>query len=134
MKGCLIHIFCCSHLFIKAVKICLGQFFIIFSSSISIHVDDLNNLSYLHAIIASRMWKREIQNTKSSHRPTAYIMSAAPYSPPRRVSPHRSEPNETKRQALRMMMGIGGVLNTARLKLATEEGELDVDEDEYGLL
>uniref|UniRef100_A0A915BI55 RRM domain-containing protein n=2 Tax=Parascaris univalens TaxID=6257 RepID=A0A915BI55_PARUN len=85
------------------------------------HVDDL-----------IKMWKREIQNTKSSHRPTAYIMSAAPYSPPRRVSPHRGEPNETKKQALRMMMGIGAVLTTARLKLATEEGELDVDEDEYG--
>lgn len=29
-------------------------------------------------------------------------------------------------------MGVGEVLESARLKFATEEGELDVDEDEYG--
>lgn len=40
--------------------------------------------------------------------------------------------NAARRKALTAMMGVGDTLTHARRKFATEEGELDIDEDEYG--
>ncbi|VDM28283.1 unnamed protein product [Toxocara canis] len=85
------------------------------------HVDDL-----------IKIWKREVQSAKSAPRSTAFMMSSVAYSPPRRTCPRRTAPNDVKKHELAMMMGMGAVLNTARSKLATEEGELDIDEDEHG--
>lgn len=77
-----------------------------------------------------KMWKREVQNTKWMPRETAYQMSAPRYTPPRFVS--KQGMNEQRRHMLTSMMGVGAMLNCARSKLATEEGELEIDEDEYG--
>uniref|UniRef100_A0A0R3S547 RRM domain-containing protein n=1 Tax=Elaeophora elaphi TaxID=1147741 RepID=A0A0R3S547_9BILA len=79
-----------------------------------------------------RIWKKEVQNTKGVQRSTCYIMSAAPYIPydvPERKNP---EISTTKKRALATIMGVGEVLAKVRTMLATEEGELDVDEDEHG--
>lgn len=59
-------------------------------------------------------------------------MCAAPYIPydvPERKNP---EISPTRKRALATIMGVGEVLTKVRTMLATEEGELDVDEDEYG--
>lgn len=40
--------------------------------------------------------------------------------------------NSNQDTVIQGLMGVGEVLESARLKFATEEGELDVDEDEYG--
>lgn len=61
-------------------------------------------------------------------------MSAAPYIPygvPERKNP---EISTTRKRALATMMGVGEILAKVRTMLATEEGELDVDEDEHGSL
>ncbi|KAM3725376.1 RNA-binding post-transcriptional regulator [Dirofilaria immitis] len=84
------------------------------------HVDDL-----------IRMWKKEVQNTKGVQRSTSYTMCAAPYIP--YDAPERKNSGSTTRKrALATIMGVGEVLAKVRTMLATEEGELDVDEDEHG--
>ncbi|VDK53290.1 unnamed protein product [Anisakis simplex] len=82
------------------------------------------------------MWKPEVQKTKSAPRPNAYILSAVDYTPSALSSssnPKRySQQTDAKKRTLAMMMGMGAMLNAARSKLVTEEGEVDIDEDEYG--
>uniref|UniRef100_A0A8R1XUS1 RRM domain-containing protein n=1 Tax=Onchocerca volvulus TaxID=6282 RepID=A0A8R1XUS1_ONCVO len=85
------------------------------------HVDDL-----------IRIWKKEVQNTKGVHRSTSYTMCAAPYIPYDAPERKNSGISSTRKRALATIMGVGEVLAKVRTMLATEEGELDVDEDEHG--
>lgn len=59
-------------------------------------------------------------------------MCAAPYIPYNTPERKNSARSRTKKRALATIMGVGEVLDKVRTMLATEEGELDVDEDEYG--
>ncbi|EJW84449.1 hypothetical protein WUBG_04637 [Wuchereria bancrofti] len=79
-----------------------------------------------------RIWKKEVQNTKGVHRSTSYVMSAAPYIPYDVSERRNSKISTTRKRALATIMGVGEVLTKVRTMLATEEGELDVDEDEHG--
>ncbi|MCP9265564.1 BMA-SNA-2 [Dirofilaria immitis] len=75
--------------------------------------------------------EKEVQNTKGVQRSTSYTMCAAPYIP--YDAPERKNSGSTTRKrALATIMGVGEVLAKVRTMLATEEGELDVDEDEHG--
>ncbi|EFO23588.1 spliced leader protein [Loa loa] len=78
-----------------------------------------------------RIWKKEVQNTRGVQRSTSYIMSAAPYIP-YDIPERKNSENSTRKRALATIMGVGEVLAKVRTMLATEEGELDVDEDEHG--
>lgn len=80
-----------------------------------------------------RLWKKEIQNTKGAMRSTSYTMFAAPYIPYDVLERKTSEISTSRKRALATIMGVGEVLAKVRTMLATEEGELDVDEDEHGL-
>ncbi|VIO87492.1 Uncharacterized protein BM_BM5770 [Brugia malayi] len=79
-----------------------------------------------------RIWKKEVQNTKGVQRSTSYMMSAAPYIPYDVPERRNSKISTTRKRALATIMGVGEVLAKVRTMLATEEGELDVDEDEHG--
>lgn len=79
-----------------------------------------------------RIWKKEVQNTKGVHRSTSYTMCAAPYIPYDAPERKNSGISSTRKRALATIMGVGEVLAKVRTMLATEEGELDVDEDEHG--
>jgi hypothetical protein len=50
------------------------------------------------------------------------------------IKTNKRQKREAKRRkrALAAIMGVGHVLSNARRKLATEDAELDVNEDEYG--
>uniref|UniRef100_A0A915PQI4 RRM domain-containing protein n=1 Tax=Setaria digitata TaxID=48799 RepID=A0A915PQI4_9BILA len=85
------------------------------------HVDDL-----------IRLWKKELQNTKGIQRSTSYTMCAAPYIPYDAPERKNYGISTTRKRALATIMGVGEVLTKVRTMLATEEGELDVDEDEHG--
>ncbi|VDN03963.1 unnamed protein product [Thelazia callipaeda] len=84
-----------------------------------------------HVDVLIRKWKKEMLNMKSAQRSTSYTMCAATYVPHNSVPPKNSM-SSAKKRALATMMGVGKVLNKVRTMLATEEGELDVDEDEHG--
>ncbi|MFH4976323.1 hypothetical protein AB6A40_003032 [Gnathostoma spinigerum] len=77
-----------------------------------------------------KLWKKEVQKGKSTPRPTAVIMASAEYVPPK--VKHRPAQGEGRKHDLATIMSVGSVLANARLKFATEEGELDIDEDENG--
>ncbi|KAL3982827.1 hypothetical protein ACH3XW_48685 [Acanthocheilonema viteae] len=79
-----------------------------------------------------RIWKKEVQNTKGVQRSTSYTMCAAPYIPYDVFERKNPETSTTRKRALATIMGVGEVLAKVRTMLATEEGELDVDEDEHG--
>lgn len=59
-------------------------------------------------------------------------MCAAPYVPYNDERKNLALSTEKKR-ALATIMGVGEVLAKVRTMLATEEGELEVDEDEHGM-
>lgn len=59
-------------------------------------------------------------------RPGQTVMAAPVYSPP--LEPNRRRRGKNRR-TLVGMMSVGALLNVARQKFATEEGELDIDED-----
>ncbi|KAH7729600.1 spliced leader protein [Aphelenchoides avenae] len=89
----------------------------------------MNNWTRQHLQGLLKIWKVEVQSEKSTQRETKFCAASARYSPP----PQKRRSNKGgRKKALKGLMGVGEVLESARLKFATEEGELDVDEDEYG--
>lgn len=96
-----------------------------------------------------KMWKRELNSGKTSKRETKFISATSesvespplpslPTPPTITIEPsteskkRKRKMNAARRKALTAMMGVGDTLTHARRKFATEEGELDIDEDEYG--
>ncbi|KAK6029109.1 MOZ/SAS family protein [Ostertagia ostertagi] len=77
-------------------------------------------------------WKQEVRRDAFVDRPTLVQMKAAEYVP---VAPSRKRlrgRNSAESRAGRVMMGVGALLEAQRQKMITEEGELEVEEDEQG--
>ncbi|EYB83707.1 hypothetical protein Y032_0330g2683 [Ancylostoma ceylanicum] len=77
-------------------------------------------------------WKQEVRNDTFVDRPTLVQMKAADYVP---VAPSKRKfrgKNSAQSRAGRVMMGVGAFLEAQRSKMVTEEGELEVEEDEEG--
>ncbi|KAK6055104.1 hypothetical protein COOONC_07390 [Cooperia oncophora] len=77
-------------------------------------------------------WKQEVRRETFVDRPTLVQMKAAEYVP---VAPSRKRfrgKNSAESRAGRVMMGVGALLEAQRQKMVTEEGELEVEEDEQG--
>jgi len=82
------------------------------------HLDDL-----------IRMWKRVVKSETNFTRPGQAVLAAPSYSPP--MESRRRGGNKNRR-TLVGMMSVGALLNTARTRFMTEDGELEIDEDEFG--
>ncbi|VDN18017.1 unnamed protein product [Gongylonema pulchrum] len=78
-----------------------------------------------------RMWKKELRNRKCALRPTSYTVCAAPYTP-YKVRRKKAPATAERKRALATVMAVGEILPKVRTLLATEEGELEIDEDEHG--
>ncbi|XGW26513.1 hypothetical protein V3C99_007257 [Haemonchus contortus] len=77
-------------------------------------------------------WKHEVKKDAFVDRPTLVQMKAAEYVP---VAPSRKRlrgKNSAESRAGRVLMGVGALLEAQRQKMVTEEGELEVEEDEQG--
>jgi len=87
-----------------------------------------------------KSWKKQANKLKT--RETKFISSTAEFSPPsspivptvpiEQTKSKNRKMKGSRKRALTAMMGVGELLSHARKKFATEEGELDVEEDEYG--
>lgn len=79
-----------------------------------------------------KSWKQEVRREDFVDRPTLVQMKAAEYVP---VAPSRKRmrgKNSAESRAGRVMMGVGALLEAQRQKMITEEGELEVEEDDEG--
>ncbi|KAJ1362320.1 hypothetical protein KIN20_021844 [Parelaphostrongylus tenuis] len=77
-------------------------------------------------------WKHEVRSEAFVDRPTLVQMKAAEYIP---VAPSRKRfrgKNSAQSRAGRVLMGVGALLEAQRSKMLTEEGELEVEEDDDG--
>ncbi|VDK40791.1 unnamed protein product, partial [Cylicostephanus goldi] len=79
-----------------------------------------------------KWWKQEVKNDAFVDRPTLVQMKAAEYVP---IAPSKRKyrgKNSAESRAGRVMMGVGAFLEAQRSKMVTEEGELEVEEDDEG--
>ncbi|KAI1715460.1 spliced leader protein [Ditylenchus destructor] len=96
------------------------------------HSKNFNNWVRQHLESLLRMWKTEVQSEKVTERETKFVAVGATYSPPIVKKSRRTKGGAKRKAALQRLMGVGEMLQQARVKFATEEGELEVEEDVHG--